>query len=254
MNPTSKHELKCLGRLGTGLGSLCDIKYMESSHSAQGNSTVMKRAPDPAQNDHVLIHAPSDPRSHTSYETATDHLAETYSLHFLTNCQWDVNVKAKVCSKPWDFGKYMLWSEFFEDDSLEDDPLRIGYSPRSYQSLLKRNYVKSKESEPEEYGLKEKWEKNINNRRAFSKVHLTGCVLLGLSLLCTAISFFILPTLGQWISVVNLVLATLATIFLLTSSIFTAVLAKKVAHEFGKDEYLSEFHAIQPGKTLRALV
>lgn len=63
----------------------------------------------------------------------------------------------------------------------------------------------------------ERWRKLVHNSQASSVVHLTGCVPRRPLVICTAISFFILPTLEHRISVGNLALATLAIIFLLTS-------------------------------------
>lgn len=63
----------------------------------------------------------------------------------------------------------------------------------------------------------ERWQKLVHDTQAFSKVHLTACVLVGLWFICTASSFFILPTLEHRISVGSLALAKLSSIFLLTS-------------------------------------
>lgn len=189
-----------------------------------------------------------------------------YSLHFLTNCQWSFNnqterYETERCTKPWDFVEYSLEKDFLEDDDEgdddegdddgEDDDEKDDRLLQSLPLLLKRNGDDDAESENEKYEKNAR--KLVDNRDAFSKVHLTGCVFVGLSFLCTAISFFILPALGQWISVGNLALATLATIFLFTSSIFTAVMAKEIGSFMKNDEILSDF-VVEPGKTLRALV
>lgn len=185
-----------------------------------------------------------------------------YSLHFLTNCQWSFNNKTERyeterCTKPWDFVGYSLESKLLELDDEEDHDRENDSSKddrlfRSLPLLLRRNAVNDPGSDEDD----EKFEKNArklrDSRDAFSKVHLTGCVFVGLSFLCTAISFFILPALGQWISVGNLALATLATIFLFTSSIFTAVMAKEI-RSFMKNEGFSKIDT-ELGKTFGALV
>lgn len=225
---------------------------------------------------HVSIHARSTPDNHTSTSsnhnsTPSNHPSDTdkeesgfnpYSLHFLTNCQWSFNNKTERneterCTKPWDFVGYSLESKLLELDDEEDHDRENDSSKddrlfRSLPLLLRRNAV----NDPGSDGDDEKFEKNArklrDSRDAFSKVHLTGCVFVGLSFLCTAISFFILPALGQWISVGNLALATLATIFLFTSSIFTAVMAKEI-RSFMKNEGFSNIDT-ELGKTFGALV
>lgn len=224
---------------------------------------------------HVTIYARSDPGNHTSTSsnhnsTPSNHPSDTdkektllnpYSLHFLTNCQWNFNNEAERCTKPWDFVGYSLEGDVLgyddegdgdgEDDDEKINSRKDNQSFRSFPLLLKRNDDNEPESDDDKYEKNAR--KLIDNRDAFSKVHLTGCVFVGLSFLCTAISFFILPALGQWISVGNLALATLATIFLFTSSIFTAVMAKEIGSFMENDEDLSEF-AVEEGKTLGALV
>lgn len=193
-----------------------------------------------------------------------------YSLHILTNCQWSLNKEIENCTKPWDFVGYSLESNLLgyddeghgngedddgEDDDGEDDDeknksRKDDQPSRSLPLFLKRNAVNGP-------GSDEDHEKNArklrDNRDAFSKVHLTGCVFVGLSFLCTAISFFFLPALGQWISVGNLALATLSTIFLFTSSIFTAVMANKIRSVMENGEGFSGI-AAETGKTFGALV
>lgn len=184
---------------------------------------------------------------------------QPYSLHFLTNCQWSVNnetgqYEIERCTKPWDFARYSLESDLLEEDDEGDDDeksnsRRDDQPFRSFTLLLKRNDDDT-ESDDDKYVKNAR--KLRDNRDAFSKVHLTGCVFVGLSFFCTAISFFILPALGQWISVGNLALATLATIFLFTSSIFTAVMVKGI-HKFMKDEGFDDV-AVESGETFGALV
>lgn len=221
---------------------------------------------------HFPIHARSTPSNHTS--TPSNHISDPdvtgpafqpYSLHFLTNCQWSSNNEIENCTKPWDFVGYSLESDLLGyddegDGDGEDDDEKINSRKddqpfRSFPLLLKRNG--DNDTEPGEESDDEKYEKNArklrDNRDAFSKVHLTGCVFVGLSFLCTAISFFILPALGQWVSVGNLALATLSTIFLFTTSIFTAVMANKIRSVMESDEGFSDIDA-EPGKMFGALV
>lgn len=178
-----------------------------------GNCTCNSTLPNngTAPNNSTLTNNATSPDD----KPALNNLTENYTWHFLTNCQWN-NDKAQKCSKPWDFEKY----------TPESNP------STSSPFLLKRDANTSRLTNKS----KEKMEKVRKNRRGCSIVHLIGCVFVGLSLLCTAASFFILPAFGKWISVGNLALATLATIFLLTSSIFTAVLAKKTTDFFDKDK------------------
>lgn len=207
---------------------------------------IMKRVPGAGYNDHVSIYARSDPGNSTSNETETEHPFKPfkpYSLYFLTNCQWSLDNKTEHCTKPWDFTNYTILN------GSPEDRHHFVSSP----FLSKRGDVNSDPSEPvDEY--KARREKVRKNRHGFAVVHLTGCVLVGLSFLSTATSFFILPALGQWISVGNLALATLATIFLLTSSIFTAVLAKQTTEFFEKDKFASTVFTAQSGGKLAALV
>lgn len=230
--------------------------------TAQSILPIKKRVAAAVDNDHVLIYARSNPRNHTSNKTEADPrqtnspLADIYTMHFLTNCQWNKKDQAQKCSEAWNFSTYMFGSEYMGNrspngDSEKDDDFAMGpfFLPVPYP--LKRNAAHFDASKDDEKNITEIWKKMIHNRQAFSKVHLTGCVLVGVSFLCTAVSFFILPALGQWISVGNLALATLATIFLLTSSIFTAVLAKETGKFF--DHKDSEYTA-KPSGTLGALV
>ncbi|KAL2279486.1 hypothetical protein FJTKL_13378 [Diaporthe vaccinii] len=230
-------------------------RRVEPMDNAQVIFPVMKHVPGAGVNDHVLIHGRSDPGNHTSNETATNLF--TYSMHFLTNCQWNVKNKAENCSKPWDFGSNFFGSEVMEGKPPQNNSLEERHLPQSSPFLFKRKATDPNGSEPEEEDeeetLQEVWKKMKKNRAGFSKVHLTGCVLVGLSFLCTAISFFILPALGKWISVGNLFLATLATICLLTSSIFTAVLAKEVRDRHKKSK-LTEYHDVESGNKFKALV
>lgn len=182
-----------------------------------------------------------------------------YTLHFLTNCQWGSNDETENCTKPWDFVGYSLESGLLlehDDEGDGDGENNSSKDDRFFQLLpflLKRNAVNDPGSDEDDENYEKNARKLRNNRDAFSKVHLTGCVFVGLSFLCTAISFFILPALGQWISVGNLALATLATIFLFTSSIFTAVMANKIRSFMENDEGFRGI-AAEPGKTFGALV
>lgn len=238
------------------------------THTAQVDVPVTKSVSAAGYAHHVPIHARSTPGNHTS--TPSNGTSDTdesepgfqpYSLHFLTNCQWSYKNETERCTKPWDFVGYSLESDWLKDDDEGDDDEKNSsrkddQPSRSFSLLLKRKAVNDSKFD-DQSDDEEKYRKNArklrDNRDAFSKVHLTGCVFVGLSFLCTAISFFILPALGQWISVGNLALATLATIFLFTSSIFTAVLAKEIRSFMENDENFSGV-AAEPGKTLRALV
>ncbi|KAG6366450.1 hypothetical protein INS49_000627 [Diaporthe citri] len=254
METTSENEHGCI----FGPHGECQIAYEKQVDKAQGIFPTMKLVHFESYDDHVLIHARSDPGNHTSNTTATNSPFEAWSMHFLTNCAWEGKEKVGNCSKPWDFESYLLQGEADKDDSLEDDSAedgapQEGHPPRSPSFLLTRNAVNASESESEDDEFDKMWNKLIKNRAGFSKVHVTGCVLVGLSFLCTAISFFILPALGKWISVGNLVLATLATIFLLTSSIFTAVLANKVRHRHKESEF-SGGYDVESSDKFEALV
>lgn len=230
--------------------------------NAQGYFSLTKRMADvikkpvaaAGDNDHVSIHARSDPRNNTSNGNATDPLVDTYTMHFLTNCQWNDKNQAQYCSKPWRFENYMLGSGFMKDRSGKGSSAKHDAQKKRHSWLfsfpLKRNAAHTNKSDDAE-SFQVKWKKMIHNRQAFAKVHLTGCVLVGVSFLCTAVGFFILPALGQWVSVGNLALATLATIFLLTSSIYTAVLAKETVNFFDHDE---SAYTAEPSRTLGALV
>lgn len=222
---------------------------------AKGQSVlpIEKRVAAAVDNDHVLIYARSDPKNQTSNETVNDDSFKTYTMHFLTNCQWSLDKKAEGCTKPWDFTGYALEGEVLDEDGGDDeksDSRKDGQHAALLSLLSKRNAADDSEYEDETEKLARKL---IHNRDAFSKVHLTGCVLVGVSFLCTAVSFFILPALGQWISVGNLALVTLATIFLVTSSIFTAVLATEMRN-FHQDEKKPSGFTAERGQTLGALV
>lgn len=221
---------------------------VEPMDDAQGVFPTMKPVPGTGYTDHVSIYARSDPGNSTSNETATDGPFKPYSLYFLTNCQWGLANKTERCTKPWDFVNYTIASDAPEEDSPEER-----HFSWSSPFRLKRdaNNFAGSEHVDRHQARKQKVRKN---RHGFAIVHLTGCVLVGLSFLCTAISFFILPALGQWISVGNLALAALATIFLLTSSIFTAVLAKQTTEFFAKDKSASILYTAQSGGRLPALV
>lgn len=216
---------------------------------------TMKPVPGAGYSDHVSIYARSDPGNSTSNETATeDHPFKPYSLYFLTNCQWSLDNKTEHCTKPWDFVNYTIGGEFLQKDPSDDHPPEKNYTSRSIPFLPKHRISNVGDLQAE--NLTTKGRNVVHNRDAFSKVHLTGCVLVGLSFLSTTVSFFILPALGQWISVGNLALATLATIFLFTSSIFTAVLAKEMRNFFEKpeDDGKPSYYTAESGKKLSALV
>lgn len=217
-------------------------KPAESRENVQDTPPIRDIVPGDRENGHYHIFPRSDSRNHTSKDTATASRLKSYTLHFLTNCRWLSKNVAENCTRPWDFKGITIGNDSPEDSN----------APRVLPYLLKRDGVSANASAPKE-DFAEKREKVIHNRQAFSKVHLTGCVLVGLSLLCTAISFFILPAFGQWISVGNLALATLSTIFLLTSSIFTAVLANKTKEFFEKDKLASLRYTAQAGGKVQAL-
>lgn len=237
--------------------------FPNTNKTAQGNFLIKKRVSMAGNKYHVPIHARSTPGNDTSTPSnRTSHtkkwnpLFPSYSLHFLTNCQWSVKNEIERCTKPWDFVGYSLERHLLEDDDEggddgEDDDEKDDRLFQSFPLLFKRNGDNNTKFDVEKH--KKNARKLIDNRDAFSKVHLTGCVFVGLSFLCTAISFFILPALGQWISVGNLALATLATIFLFTSSIFTAVMTKKIRSVMENGEGLQGIDA-EPGKTFGLLV
>lgn len=209
----------------------------------QGASTTTEHVPIHRGSSQVLIHARSDPGNSTPNQNATEDSFKPYSLHFLTNCQWSLENKTERCTRPWDFVKY----------TIGIGSQKVGSSSWSSPFRLKRDAVDSDASGPlERYRARK--ERVRKNRHGFSIIHLIGCVLVILSFLCTAISFIILPALGKWISVGNLFLATLATIFLLTSSIFTAVLAKQTTDFFAKDKFASRKYTAQSGGKFQALV
>ncbi|KAI3402078.1 hypothetical protein diail_7 [Diaporthe ilicicola] len=165
-----------------------------------------------------------------------------YSFHFLTSCQWEVKDKAKNCSKPWDLG-----------DHLKND-----FGIEALHHMLEaRNHTRHEADEPKASDPVKKYSEArkvlAKRRSSFAKVHVVGCVFVGLSLLCAAISFYILPAMGRWITIGNLALTMLATIFLVTSSTFAAVLAKKTNRFVEGEKQLKYMLNVEAGAKFQGL-
>ncbi|KAJ0118115.1 hypothetical protein J7T55_014568 [Diaporthe amygdali] len=197
-------------------------------------------------------------KGHNAYTNDTNADEFAVTAHLLTNCAWKLKDKAQNCSRPWMLENLLL-KEYYQDDD-EDymvSPLImkkqvVNASQPEEESWKAQNQDKD-EDEDEKKPWKAQNKKVANIRRAFARVHLAGCVFVGLSLLCTIASFFILPAFGKWVSIGNLVLALLATILLLTSSIFAAVFSARVRNFVAKDKAISEMIKVESGGKFQAL-
>ncbi|KAK2613685.1 hypothetical protein N8I77_000578 [Diaporthe amygdali] len=199
-------------------------------------------------------------KGHNAYTNDTNADGFSVTAHLLTNCAWKLKDKAQNCSRPWRLENLLL-KEYYQDDD-EDymvSPLIMKKQVVNASEPEGESWEAQNEDEDEDEDEDEKapWQaqkkKVANIRRAFARVHLAGCVFVGLSLLCTIASFFILPAFGKWLSIGNLVLALLATILLLTSSIFAAVFSARVRNFVAKDKAISEMIAVESGGKFQAL-
>ncbi|KAL1861285.1 hypothetical protein Daus18300_008961 [Diaporthe australafricana] len=212
----------------------------EPNSNLSGICTATELPPAPEDNNQTE----KTPNRDQPAETNKHQSGYSYSLHLLTSCERKATPKTANCTKPWDFQNYFKkpWEITGQTSAQEH---------RGPKDLRRRDEEADRmkfEGESARLG-----KELAKMRPSFARVHVVACVFLGLSLLCTAISFFILPALGQWISIGNLALATLATIFLVTSSISTAALAHKVGRFVKQHTLAKRFYRVESGSMLQSL-